>query len=149
VTPPAAGDLSYLFHALGQVVVAGGHVEREMRHTLVRLGDGPRWDFTRVRPMPWATLVMDINNAATGRSDEAQIRAVMAVEPSLNARRNTAVHTAWRLDADQLPAVFGSRVQVKKAPYTIVASLQNFTDTAHELFLFCDQLRTIAADRHW
>ena len=147
VTDALVDDLSEVFAAVGYVVVAAGHVEHEMRHALARLRSTPDWDYSDLWHLDWAGLAKAIQQAASGRPDEGHIRAVMDVNRDLANRRNMAVHTAWTLDPAALPTVVGARAfRSPHTPATIVAQLQDFTDTGRKLYAFREQIRAIAAD---
>lgn len=140
-----------LFHAVGSVAVAGGHVEMAMKRVLVTLRNGRNKDLAGTGvPAEWSSLQDKLERACKAKQTGLQIAvdellSVGEVE-ELRCRRNDVVHGYWWLIPMGTNGLVSSRYyrpNSKQAPAHIHPTLDALQQLATDLFDFAHRLETL------
>ena len=138
-----------LFHAVGSVAVAGGHVEMAMKKVLVTLQDGQNYDLADV-PADWRVLQAQLEKSCrrteTELADAVEALLTKVDVTRLRENRNHVIHGYWWLIPINPGDVFASRYfhpnsnQTPTNMHTTTATLQRL---ASSLFDFAGQLEAL------
>jgi hypothetical protein len=147
-----------LFHAVGSVAVAGGHVEMAMKRVLVTLRGGQNSDLARAEvPAEWSILEDKLKRASKPHQTTLQ-KAVFellagAEVSSLRDGRNDVVHGYWWLIPMGTDGLVSSRYYRPKkhqqqAPAQIHPTLEMLEQLAGGLFDLAHALEALVTP-HW
>jgi hypothetical protein len=145
-----------LFHAVGSVAVAGGHVEMAMKRVLVTLRGGRNKDLAGPEvPAEWSSLQAKLEKASKPRRTDLQVAVAELFSGEEAARlrdgRNDVVHGYWWLipvGANGLVSSRYYRPNSKQAPAHIHPTLDLLQQLASELFDFANRLEAFVTP-HW
>ncbi|WP_344255701.1 hypothetical protein [Mycolicibacterium llatzerense] len=147
-----------LFHAVGSVTVAGGHVEMAMKRVLVTLRDGKNSDLAAADvPADWSALEDKLTKAAKPQETPLQ-KAVFelltrAGVNELREGRNDVVHGHWWLIPMGTDGLVSSRYYRPKKdqqqdPAQTHPTLQRLQQLASDLFDLAHELDALVTP-HW
>ena len=143
-------DTPAMISGVGDVVVAAGHVEWELRRLLLSVrGHGPDHN-SDVSKFLWAELVKKLRAEAGGSVDAADILAALdrADRENLAGLRNMVVHAYWQNSPG--PRIRGIRQEKNGNEWNIVGDPQDLTRVANKLKAFVRSLKQIGQpDSRW
>jgi hypothetical protein len=147
-----------LFHAVGSVAVAGGHVEIAMKRVLVTLRGGRNSDLAGADvPAEWSLLEDKLKKASKPKQTALQ-KSVFellsgAEVPNLRDGRNDVVHGYWWLIPMGSDGLVSSRYYRPKkyqqqAPAQIHPTFEMLQQLAQDLFDLAHELEALVTP-HW
>lgn len=140
-----------LFHAVGSVSVAGGHVEMAMKRVLVTLRGGKNTDLAGADvPAEWSVLQDTLKKASNPQLTDLQ-KAVFEllsgdVVTTMRDGRNDVVHGYWWLIPMGTTGLVSSRYyrpKANQAPAQIHPTVEMLQQLATDLFDFADALEAL------
>jgi len=143
-------DTPAMFAGVGAVVVAGGHVEWELRRLLLWVrGKGPH-HLPEVTRHLWSTLVQKIRAEAGQSTNATDVLAVLdwADQADLMKLRNMVVHAYWWVTPGQ--GIRANRHEKGGSGYILSGTPADLTQIADKLFTFAQRLREASSpDDRW
>lgn len=139
-----------LFHAVGSVTVAGGHVEMAMRKVLVSLRGGENEDLAGTEmPAEWSRLHAELEDLCADESTELKrsVKNLLGQAESAGMRetRNHIVHGYWWLIpmSERLYCARYFHPKSGLAPTNSRPKAEELQKFAGELFAFAAQLEAL------
>lgn len=143
---PNDADIAYrqnLFSVVGAIVVAGGHIEAEMKRIVI-MGEGLRGASFVDLDLNWTDLELRLDSlVSAGGPLAAEIEQTLSWgrDHKIKKRRDDAVHSAWALY--DVGSAQRARFARKSTGVVQIDSLEDATETVPDMWEYASRLMTI------